>query len=233
MGALHKGHAALIEQSQKENDTTFVSIFVNPLQFNNSSDYEHYPSTWDADQAFLEHLNVDALFIPSEQMMYPQKKRFALDTQHPAAKHAEGKHRPGHLNGVLTIVLKLLHCITPNKAYFGEKDFQQYRLIKAMAEDFFLDTHIIACPTVRETPHLPYSSRNLRLSDDEKRCAEHAFQLIHTTNQHTLPNVIEKLAETGIDLEYLEIIENRVYSAIKINAVRLIDNFPLGEKKAC
>jgi pantoate--beta-alanine ligase len=233
MGALHRGHASLIERSLHENDITFVSIFVNPYQFNNPDDYENYTNTLDADKALLESFGVDALFLPKSETMYPSKETFSINTSHYHMKHLEGKHRPGHFSSVLTIVLKLLNCIAPNNAYFGKKDFQQCQLIQAMAEDLFLNTTIVACPTVREASHLPYSSRNSRLSNDEKQRAEQAFQIIHDVNKKNRLDILKKLANIAIQVEYLEIIENRVFSAIKINTIRLIDNFSLGEKSTC
>lgn len=235
MGALHKGHAALINKSKEENDTTVVSIFVNPLQFNDSTDYGNYPSSLSSDKEILEAIGVDYLFLPQKAEMISTQYTFTVDIDHPQASVLEGKYRPGHFNGVLTIVLKLLNGISPHKAYFGEKDYQQYLLIKEMAADLFLHTEIIPCKTVREKSSLPYSSRNALLSADDKVIAECASKVIHQVKRkdEVISDVINKLIDFGVNVEYLTVKDGRVYSATTINSIRLIDNFSILEEDAC
>ncbi len=233
MGALHVGHEALMKKAIDENDISIVSIFVNPLQFNDSSDYEQYPNTLDADITMLEKLGVDALILPNEQEMYAQENKYMIAAEHPYLDIFEGAHRPGHFKGVLTIVLKLLNLVSAGNAYFGEKDYQQYRLIKAMAEDLFLKTNIVACETIRENSGLPYSSRNKLLSKDEHLLAEQVSKMIQQVNSQTILSIKQKLLKLGIKMDYLEIKDNRVFSAIKINAIRLIDNFSLMGADQC
>ena len=227
MGALHKGHASLIAKSIAQNDVTIVSIFVNSLQFNNIDDYKHYPDTLDADKNFLNDLNVDYLLLPCDEEMYPHKDKFFVETDHSYMSILEGAQRPGHFNGVLTIVLKLLNCIQATRIYFGEKDFQQYALVKAMVNDLFIDVDVIACKCIRETGGMPYSSRNSRLTVVDKKLAACAFEIIHQVNKDNIADTIDKIVEMGVGFEYLEIKDERVYVAIKINGTRLIDNFSI------
>jgi len=233
MGSLHRGHQSLVERSMQENDLTVVSIFINPLQFNDPNDYQNYPQTLDTDMVLLEQLNVDYLFSPNKEDLYPQSHTFMIDTDHPYTDILEGKHRPGHFSGVLTIVAKLLNLIAADRAYFGKKDYQQYLLVKAMARDLFIGTDIIACDTIRENSNLPYSSRNVRLSLEERSLADKAIGLIHQTNRQTIAAIKQELTKLDLDLEYLEIKDKRVYSAIKINTCRIIDNFSLSEGPSC
>ena len=227
MGALHAGHAALIQQAKEENACVVVSIFVNPLQFNDSLDYDNYPNTLAADKTLLSKLEVDYLFLPNHEEMYSSTSKFTVQTDHPLAHTLEGAHRSGHFNGVLTIVLKLLNCIQPQNIYFGEKDFQQYRLIEAMVNDFCLNTRVMMCPTVREKSGLALSSRNRRLSADNKLLADTVAALIHTTTAENITEIKSALDQLGVEFDYLNIQDNRVYAAFYINNVRLIDNFAL------
>lgn len=163
MGALHQGHLTLIRQSIAENDKTIVTIFVNPTQFNDKTDYQRYPRTFEADIKQLELLKCDMVFAPSEEEMYPQTDNRKFDIGH-LGNIMEGIHRPGHFDGVIKIVTKLFDLIPADKAYFGEKDFQQLAVIKWLTDKFNYPVSIIACPTVRETDGLAMSSRNVLLS---------------------------------------------------------------------
>ena len=224
MGALHAGHASLIEQSKKENDLTFVSIFVNPTQFNQDADFTNYPITIKEDQHYLEALNVDFCFLPNQQTIYPDTYRFKIDENKESAR-MEGEHRPGHFNGVLTVVMKLLHLIKPTRAYFGEKDYQQYLLIRDMAHAFFMDIEIKACPIVREKSGLALSSRNVRLSASERQLANNFARIFHQAIP--LAEIQSQLKLLPLTVEYIEEHEKRRLIAVQIGAVRLIDNYSL------
>lgn len=170
MGALHQGHLSLVEACKKECEHTVVSIFVNPTQFGPHEDLEKYPREWDDDRDKLTDLAVDAIFLPNEQEMYPPGSSTEVSPPSVARK-LEGLCRPGHFKGVVTIVLKLLHAIPANVAFFGQKDYQQYLVIQQMAKDLKVPTEIRVCPTIREPDGLALSSRNRYLSDDGRRRA--------------------------------------------------------------
>lgn len=233
MGALHQGHLSLIKTAKQQHDKVVVSIFVNPLQFNNKDDYQAYPDTLSADEQCLQKLGVDYLFYPSVDDIYPSTQGCVIHSKHRYMHILEGQYRPGHFDGVLTVVLKLLNIVLPHSAYFGEKDFQQYQLIKTMAEDLFLETKIVACPTVREASGLALSSRNLRLSPGEKAIAEQAATRIHQTTKQSIDAIKTSLMKLDLELEYLEIIDGRVFAAFYVAGVRLIDNFAIEEIKSC
>ena len=170
MGALHEGHISLVKQCVQENDLCVVSVFVNPTQFNDKNDLERYPRTPEADQALLRAAGCDIAFMPSVQEMYPEEdtRQFqfgALETV------MEGKYRPGHFNGVAQIVSKLFDAVLPNKAYFGEKDFQQVAIIRDMVKQLQYPIEIIACPIIREESGLARSSRNTLLTDEQRKKA--------------------------------------------------------------
>lgn len=224
MGNLHAGHASLLHRSTQDNALTVASIFINPTQFNESNDYIHYPRTLEADLATLKACDVDFCLLPDEQAMYPDGYRFQVhDTQHPPMM--ETRERPGHFTGVLTVVLKLLQITRPHRAYFGEKDYQQLLLIQAMADAFFLDTTIIGCPTIREDSGLALSSRNHRLTPEERVLAEKFARMFH----QPVPcrQIQSELEAQGITVDYVETYNNRRFAAVKIGTVRLIDNYPL------
>lgn len=170
MGALHQGHLSLVEKALEENDKTLVSLFVNPTQFDNQSDLEAYPNLVEEDMDKLKMAGVQYVLLPDFDMIYPDKYRYQV-SENEESKLLCGAHRPGHFDGVLTVVMKLLNIAQAERAYFGEKDFQQLRLIQGMAEAFFMDTEIIACPLVREDDGLAMSSRNLRLTASERKKA--------------------------------------------------------------
>jgi pantoate--beta-alanine ligase len=221
MGHLHQGHLSLIERSQTENADTIVSVFVNKTQFNQVSDFDHYPRTLDADLEKLEHAGVRYCLIPTHKAIYPDDFHYQV---HEISNHLqlEGKHRPGHFTGVLTVVMKLFHLVMPQRAYFGEKDYEQFRLIQNMAHAFLMAIDVIACPTLREASGLAYSSRNSRLS---KTAREKAEQFAHIFQSHgSCEDAQMALRALGIDVEYLEEHDGRRLAAVHIEGVRLIDN---------
>ncbi|MGI9324740.1 MAG: pantoate--beta-alanine ligase [Pseudomonadales bacterium] len=233
MGALHAGHAALIERSVAENRFTVLSIFVNPTQFNNATDLEHYPDTLDDDLALATELGVDAVLLPSYQELYADDYRFQVLERQLSSKLC-GEHRPGHFDGVMTVVLKLLNLVKPNRAYFGEKDYQQYELVRDMCAAFLLDVDIVPCPTVRELDGLAMSSRNLRLTpEDRARAPQLAQQLRRDVSDDA---VIAELTALGFNIDYVVSRAGRRFGAASLgsgaNQVRLIDNVPLASALA-
>lgn len=249
MGALHEGHASLIDRSVKECDTTVVSVFVNPTQFNDPNDLNHYPRTLDADCRLIEERGGDIVFAPSVEEIYP-----APDTRvfsyPPIDTVMEGAKRPGHFNGVCQIVSKLFEMTTPDRAYFGEKDFQQIAVIRAMMKDLGFDFNLVACPIVREESGLALSSRNALLSEDERETAasigkvlfESRRQMADRDVRATHDFVVNALnAIDGLEVEYFDIVNadtlqpvaawdeaQRVQGCITVfcgkRPVRLIDN---------
>lgn len=224
MGNLHIGHESLFIKSKQENDYTASSLFVNPTQFNQNSDFVHYPRTLETDLALMTQAGVDFCILPQEEEIYADAYNYQIQ-ENKLCAFMEGKHRPGHFNGVLTVVMKLLQLVKPTRTYFGEKDYQQYLLIKGMVEAFFMDIEIIPCPTIREPSGLAYSSRNNRLSPEQKQSAEEFAQLFH---QNKSCDVITRLLqEKGIKVEYIEEHHNRRFAAVVIGAIRLIDNYEI------
>ena len=170
MGFLHEGHASLIRKSTQENTHTVVSIFVNPTQFTNSEDFEKYPQDKDGDSSLLRALNVDVLYSPSPSAVYPEGFNTSISAGHIATK-LEGKSRPGHFDGVATVVVKLLNAVNPHNAYFGKKDRQQLAVIQQVVRDLNLPVNIIGQDTVRDHDGVALSSRNSRLTDTERQAA--------------------------------------------------------------
>ncbi len=227
MGALHKGHESLIRRSVTESNITVVSIYVNPTQFDNQRDLAVYPNTLAEDKAILEDLDVDVLLMPTFEQIYPDGFRYQVSESEFSRKLC-GAHRDGHFTGVLTVVMKLLNIVRPARAYFGEKDFQQYQLIKDMARTFFLDVKIVPCEIVRESDGLALSSRNLNLD----ACAREKAPLIHNliSGNSTDDEIARRLAKAGFDVDYVQIRYGRRFAAAKVGenpVVRLIDNVPL------
>ena len=171
MGALHAGHRALLARARAESDVVVASVFVNPLQFGPAEDLASYPRDREADLAVLEAEGVDLAFVPAEGEMWPSPPEVRLRVGGSPAERLEGMHRPGHLDGVVTVVAKLLHLVGPSRAYFGQKDAQQLAVIRRMVDDLAFPNQIVACPTVREPDGLAVSSRNAYLSADERRRA--------------------------------------------------------------
>lgn len=223
MGALHVGHAKLIEQSKVDNQKTIVSIFVNPTQFNNPKDFETYPNMLEKDLDFCKKLEVDYIFSPEVADMYTKSESIAL-VEGEISKKFEGEHRPGHFSGVLAVVLKLLNLIQPSKAYFGEKDFQQYLLIKRLAENYFLKTKIIGVAIARDKKGLALSSRNLNLSAEGLKKAQAVAGAFLATESEE--EFLSATRELDLKLEYYGEDWGRVLIAHYIEGVRLIDNKP-------
>ncbi len=221
MGALHEGHLSLIRKSVSDNDITVVSIFVNPTQFNDKNDFENYPVTFESDLAKLESEKVEYLFYPEYKEIYSDDFRYEINEKE-FSKKLCGAHRPGHFTGVLTIVMKLLNIIKPTKAYFGEKDYQQYLLIKGMAEAFFLDCEIIPLPLIREKDGLAMSSRNKLLTEKERKLAPRFYHWLKSDN--SIDTIKDKLEEEGFKIDYIEEIDERRFGAVHLGKVRLIDN---------
>lgn len=254
MGALHAGHASLVERSVKENDVTVVSVFVNPTQFNDKNDLKNYPRTLEADCALLERVGATVVFAPTVEEMYPTEdtREFSFA---PLDTVMEGACRPGHFNGVAQIVSKLFYAVEPHKAYFGEKDFQQLAIIREMVRRLAFDVEIVGCPIVREEDGLAMSSRNTLLSEDER---ERALTISSTLFASVDFAKVNSLAATkafvedmiddteGLELEYYQIVDGNTLQEIEewsdsdyvvgcialfCGNVRLIDNIKYKEAK--
>ena len=215
MGALHAGHASLVKRCVEENDVTVVSVFVNPTQFNDKNDLASYPRTLDADVALLDKYGADIVFAPSADEIYPEPdtRRFSYPPVDPVM---EGARRPGHFNGVCQIVSKLFYMVSPDRAYFGEKDFQQIAVVRAMVRDLKLPVELRPCPIVREESGLALSSRNTLLTDDERHTAAaiHAVLGESVAMRETCSVdeirafVVERLnAIEGLEVEYFQIVD--------------------------
>lgn len=214
MGALHEGHASLVRKSVSENDVTVVSVFVNPTQFNDKNDLKSYPRDLDADCRLLESCGADFVFAPTVEEMYPEP-----DTRHfefpPITTVMEGAHRPGHFNGVCQVVSRLFYIVRPVRAYFGEKDWQQIAVVKAMVKSLGLDIEIVECPIVRDADGLARSSRNSLLSPEERAIAPEIYKQLscsleyaktHTVSE-THDEVVSRLnAVDGLEVEYFSIV---------------------------
>jgi pantoate--beta-alanine ligase len=229
MGALHDGHASLMKRARKENDIVVLSIFVNPTQFNQASDFENYPKTWERDLKIAEECGVDAIFTPKDpKSIYPDDYHYQV-TENLFSNELCGAFRPGHFDGVLTVVLKLFQITRPKHAYFGEKDHQQLSLISGMIDALFLEVKLIPCETLREASGLAFSSRNVRLSTEEKALAPEIYKTM--TKIADLDSAKNRLIELGFKVEYLvdrkEKNSTRRYVAAWLNDVRLIDNVSL------
>jgi pantoate--beta-alanine ligase len=224
MGALHAGHASLVKRSVKDNDITVVSDFVNPTQFNDKNDLANYPHQLDADMKLLESCGATYLFAPSVEEMYPEPdtRRFSFP---PVDTVMEGARRPGHFNGVCQIVSKLFMAVEPDRAYFGEKDFQQVAVIRAMVKALHFNLEIVACPIIREADGLALSSRNQLLSTEERQNALNISKTLFESQQfaktHTVAEtqlfVTDHIAHSnGLKLEYFEIVNGT--SLQKVNS---------------
>jgi pantoate--beta-alanine ligase len=221
MGALHQGHASLLHRARVENDFVALSVYVNPTQFNDPKDLEKYPQTLDADIALAGKADVDFVIAPTYPQMYPDAYRYRV-SENQFSRELCGAHRPGHFDGVLTVVMKLLNFVRPTKAYFGEKDYQQLELISGMVDAFFMETEIVPCPTVREADGLAMSSRNVNL-DPVARVHAGAFP-VALRSEPSAKSARERLAREGFEVDYVEDRGSRRYGAVKIGSVRLIDN---------
>ena len=252
MGALHAGHASLVKRCVAENDAAVVSVFVNPTQFNDKTDLEKYPRTLDADCHLLEQCGAAFAFAPSVDEMYPEPdtRQFSyapLDTV------MEGKYRPGHFNGVCQIVSKLFDAVKPDRAYFGEKDFQQLAIIREMVRQMKFPLEIVGCPIVREDDGLALSSRNARLSAEERQQALQISKTLFASRDyaktHTVAETLQFVEEAiaaapGLRLEYFELVDGNTLQKIAswedttyavgcitvfCGEVRLIDNIKYNE----
>ena len=182
MGNLHAGHMSLIEKGQSLSDRTICSIFVNPMQFGPNEDWDHYPRTLEKDIALLEEIGCDLVYLPTASELYPEGLEQISQVQvTDLTDHYEGAHRPGHFTGVATVVLKLFNIVKPDISVFGKKDYQQYRVISKMVEDFNLDVQIIGQETTREASGLATSSRNQYLDDAQTKKAALIYQVLQQT----------------------------------------------------
>ena len=222
MGALHQGHASLVERSVKENDVTVVSVFVNPTQFNDKNDLKNYPRTLEADCALLEKVGATITFAPTVEEMYPTEdtRQFSFA---PIDTVMEGACRPGHFNGVAQIVSKLFYAVEPDKAYFGEKDFQQLAIIREMVRQLNLKLQIVGCPIVREADGLAMSSRNTLLSAEERERALTISRALFASLEHAKENTlaatkafVEEIINStpGLELEYYQIVDGNTLQEI-------------------
>jgi pantoate--beta-alanine ligase len=221
MGDLHAGHISLVQRARMENDVVVVSIFVNPAQFNDPTDFEKYKRTLPQDCALLQDAGAHYLLAPSAPDMYPDGYEVQVcETE--ISKNLEGPLRPGHFTGMLTVVLKLLNLVQADRAYFGEKDFQQLLLVQKMAAAFFLPTKIIPCETIRAPSGLALSSRNSRLPPERLEVAALLYHLLSSPRSDA--EVKQELNAVGFETEYVESRWNRRLAAAWLGGVRLIDN---------
>lgn len=253
MGALHEGHASLVKRAVSENEVVVVSVFVNPTQFNDTNDLLKYPRTLEADCCLLEACGVTVVFAPSVEEIYPEEdtRNFSYP---PLDTVMEGIYRPGHFNGVCQIVSKLFLMVEPDKAYFGEKDFQQLAIIREMVRQYPFRLEIVGCPIVREVDGLALSSRNARLDEKQRKQAlaisKTLFDSLDHVGQHTLEDtrrfVEEAIAQApGLELEYFEIVDGNTLQCVQnwedsnyivgcitvyCGEVRLIDNIKYKEE---
>ncbi|MBX2988399.1 MAG: pantoate--beta-alanine ligase [Bdellovibrionaceae bacterium] len=221
MGALHEGHASLLARARAGNDLVVLSVFVNPTQFNDPKDFEKYPVTWEADLRLAEQSGVDAVFAPRKEDLYPDGYHYRVQ-ENDFSRELCGAHRPGHFDGVLTVVLKLFQLVRPQNAYFGEKDGQQLQLIRGMVDAFFLDLNVVPVPTVREADGLAMSSRNVRLSPAERGKAPLIFKAL--TQSKSPQEARGWLEDNGFKVDYIEDRGGRRYIAAFLGETRLIDN---------
>ena len=250
MGALHAGHEALLQQSRDENDVTVLSIFVNPTQFNVAADFDAYPRTNERDVRIADHHGVDAVYMPSTESMYPNGSRVFVEPGS-AADPMEGAGRPGHFRGVTTVVSKLFHAVQPHRAYFGKKDYQQLAVVKQMVTELDFDIEIVGVDTIRHDDGLAMSSRNVRLSPEQRAAAPVIYRALLAARQAVAEGkhdvrVLEELvtgqiqAEPLCTVEYVSVVRRSDLSSVSTLAeesvvcvaawfgdVRLIDNVEL------
>ena len=247
MGALHQGHLSLAAKAKAENDILIASIFVNPIQFNNKEDLQKYPRTFEKDAEMLQSIGCDVIFAPSETEMYPEPDTSFFDFGM-LDKVMEGKFRPGHFNGVAVVVKKLFEIVMPDNAYFGEKDYQQLQIIRVMVKQKNLAVKIIPCPIVRETDGLAMSSRNMRLTKEERTIAPFIYQTLSEAKEKatqlsptelTIRVLNQIQTQKMMKAEYFEIVDTTTLLpitnwndcehaigciAVFLGSVRLIDN---------
>ena len=246
MGALHAGHARLIESCVRDSACTVVSIFVNPSQFNDPSDFTHYPRSFESDASLCASLGANIVFAPPEQEIYPAPQQAFVEVAR-VSEPLEGAFRPGHFRGVATVVMKLFQIVQPHRAYFGEKDAQQLAVIRRMVADLNVPVEIVGVATVREPDGLAMSSRNQRLTPSDRALAPLLYQALQLAASRIAQGVRDPaaitreaaatLARSEIQIEYLEIVDAdsmqpvtliegpvRIAVAAKLGSVRLIDN---------
>jgi pantoate--beta-alanine ligase len=221
MGALHHGHEILLEKARCENDLVVLSIYVNPTQFNDKQDFEKYPQTLEADFKIAEKNKVNVVFVPSFETIYPDGYSYQIHEKN-LSQDLCGQSRPGHFDGVLTVVMKLLNLVRPTCAYFGEKDFQQLRLIQGMVRAFFLPYEIIPVATVRERDGLALSSRNTRLTAGEREKAPLIYKTL--VSARSAKEAQDTFEQQGWKVDYVKDLEGRRFAAVHVGDVRLIDN---------
>ncbi|SDH41900.1 pantoate--beta-alanine ligase [Alteribacillus bidgolensis] len=250
MGALHKGHLSLMERAKKENDVLVTSIFVNPLQFGPEEDYEVYPRSIEKDRELAESQKTDILFAPSVDEMYPRSMVNEVNITS-GTDVLCGKSRPGHFNGVATVVLKLFQLVQPDYAYFGQKDAQQAAIIKNMVNDFNIPVHVVACETMREEDGLAISSRNIYLTDKERRQSAFLYESLQRAMHQVKEGIIDPLVlqeeihsylkkHTDAEIDYVQILsfpelkeintiagQIIIAGALQFTKARLIDNILL------
>ncbi|MDO8544354.1 MAG: pantoate--beta-alanine ligase [Opitutaceae bacterium] len=228
MGALHAGHEALLARARRENDRVVLSVFVNPTQFNDPTDLERYPRTLDEDVARARPY-VDAIVAPPAEAMYRDHYRYRV-SENQLSRRWEGEHRPGHFDGVLTVVLKLLNLVQPSRAYFGEKDWQQLELVRGMVDAFLLPVEIVACATVRDADGLALSSRNRRLSPEARARAVDFPRILQTAADPSVATTA--LRAKGFEVDYVDDHDGVRLGAVRLESVRLIDNVKLREGRS-
>ena len=249
MGALHEGHLELIRTSRSQNDITICSIYVNPTQFNNAVDLEKYPRTLASDKEKLEKAGCDLIFAPSNEEMYQRKSEIGFDVGE-IGSVLEGEFRPGHFNGVAQVVCKLFNIIQPSRAYFGQKDFQQYKVIEKLVDELQFDIQLTSVPIFREPSGLAMSSRNQRLNENEKEKATVFYQSLLVASELlkkgeqfiTVKNKVRQMCEStpNVKLEYIEWVDTKNLKPVQnvlagsvlliagyVGEVRLIDNLLL------
>ncbi len=224
LGGLHAGHEALIRRSVADNPHTVVSVFLNPTQFDAETDLTSYPAETHADLEQLQAWGVDQVLLPTADAIYPDQYRYRVSESDLSQRFC-GAHRPGHFDGMLTVVLRLLNLTRPTRAYFGEKDYQQLQLVRGLVDAFMLDTEIVACATVRAEDGLALSSRNARLSPAQRALAPRLVQVLrHSADAES---AAAELSALGFAVDYVEDYEGRRLAAAALGDVRLIDNVPL------
>lgn len=221
MGALHAGHAELMRRSRTSGHETVVSIYVNPTQFNNPEDLKKYPRTLEADLEVCREAGVAAVFLPTYEEMYADGYAYKVQ-ESKESLILEGAHRPGHFDGVTSVVMKLFNIVQPHTAFFGEKDYQQLRVVQGMVKAFFMELVVQPVPTLRESDGLAMSSRNVRLTPAERELAPRIHQVL--TNAPSLKAARAELSAAGFKVEYVEEEWGRRLAAVQLGGVRLIDN---------
>jgi pantoate--beta-alanine ligase len=254
MGYLHRGHMELVKLSKLQNEITVVSIYVNPIQFGVGEDYERYPRDLERDLAMCEEAEVDVVFAPEDQEMYPQPPKVKIDIPG-LTDRLEGAHRPGHFNGVAIVVLKLLHIVQPDRVYFGEKDYQQLKVVERLVKDLSIPVEVVPVPTVREEDGLACSSRNVYLNPEERQSASaiyRSFLLAQKLFQsgNTNANLLKEAIRDFLlkhphvrKIDYVEITDeelnpaeevkegDRILVALYVGNTRLIDNWRFSHEK--